>query len=231
MFDNKDLQLKNLLIGIRHSRNFKSLDNWGEFADLIIDNKKSAFSQKYFDRISESSPYEKSICNSKNNNYIKATQFDLIYSHDTDETCDFDKEYKQFLERFLEGVVPNIIPKHHIEDFSRVGIVYQFKIKNVEKYKKYIANILNSKFTNINTLRFSEKDTVSESKLLKDTNDYINKIYTFTIDSNDEAIFTYDFQYYFNPIKSVFSQCNIPKLSELSAKTLISDLKKISGEN
>lgn len=59
----------------------------------------------------------------------------------------------------------------------------------------------------------------------------IYKIYTFTINSNNDAIFTYDFQYFFNPIKSVFSQCNIQKLSELSLKALNSDLKRISGNN
>lgn len=230
MFEKNDLQPKNLLIGIRHARNFKSLDNWGEFADSIIDNNKSTFPKNYFDRISESSAYDKSIINSKNKNYIKATQFDLIYSHDLVEDAEFEIEQKKFLDRFLTDVVPNIISKHHIEDFSRVGIVYEFKIKNIEKYKKYISNIINPKFMNVNTLRFSEKDTVAESRLLKDTNDYINKIYTFTIDSNDNAIFTYDFQYYFNPMKSVFTQCNIQKLSELSLKTLKSDLEKITGE-
>lgn len=231
MFDNKSLELKNLLIGVRHARNFKSLDNWGEFADTIIDNKKSSFPQKYFDRISENSPYEKSISNSQNNNYIKATQFDLIYSHDITEKSNLDKEYNEFFERFLSDAVPNIINKHHIEDFSRVGIVYQFKIKEIAEYKKYISNIINSKFLNVNTIRFSEKDTVAKSKILKDTNDYINKIYTFTIDSNDDAIFSYDFQYYFKPIRSIFSQCEIGKLADLALKTLCSDLDKISGEN
>lgn len=231
MFENNELQPKSLLIGIRHSRNFKSLDNWGEFADSIIDNKKSAFPKDYFDRISENSSYDKSISNSTTNDYIKATQFDLIYSHHIIENSDFNIEYKNFFDRLLSDLVPNMINKHHIEDFSRIGIVYDFKMKNIDTYKKYISNITNSKFGNINTLRFSEKDTVPESKLLKNTNDYINKIYTFIINSNDEAIFTYDFQYYFNPMKSVFSQCDIQKLKETALNSLISDIKKISGEN
>ena len=69
-----------------------------------------------------------------------------------------------------------------------------------------------------------------KGRFYKDTNDYINKLYSLSVD-NDIATFSYDYQYYFNPLKSIFKQCAIDKIIQKSQQELQSDIAKIIGVN
>lgn len=225
----KKLEITEILIGIRHKRNFTVLDKFGEIVDEIVDNPSSGFPKGYFDSVSTEG-FTKSITNENTKNYIKFTQFDLIYSYSFDNSKNLQAEYKNFFNRFNNYIVPSIIEKYNIRDFSRIGIVYTFKFIDKRDYEKSLKNVANSNFKNINSIRFSEKDITETGRLYKETNDYINKLYSLSVD-NDIAVFSYDYQYYFNPLKSIFKQCAIEKIIEKSQLELQNDIVKLIGED
>ena len=228
MYSDK-LEIKEILIGIRHKRNFTILDKFGEIVDNLVDNPSSGFPKGYFDGVSTEG-FTKTIANEKTKNHIKFTQFDLIYSHNFEKSENYEKENSKFWDRFNNYIVPDIIEKYNIRDFSRIGIVYTFEFKEIKDYEKSLRNVITSKFVNVNNIKFSEKDTTEKGRLYKDTNDYINKLYSLTLD-NDNAIFSYDFQYYFSPLKSIFKQCEIDKIIKILKIELETDILKLIGEN
>lgn len=227
MYSDK-LRIKEILIGIRHKRNFSILDKFGEIVDDIVDNPSTGFPKGYFDAVS-SEGFTKVITNEKTKNNIKFTQFDLIYSYNFNNDMDSNVETKKFFERLNNYIVPSIIEKYNIRDFSRIGIVYTFEFLDKKDYERSLKNIVNNNFSNVNSIRFSEKDTTEKGRLYKETNDYINKLYSLNI-NNDIAIFSYDFQYYFSPLKSIFKQCEVEKIIEKSQLELKSDIFKLIGE-
>lgn len=228
MYSDK-LRIKEILIGIRHKRNFSILDKFGEIVDDIVDNPSTGFPRGYFDGVSAEG-FTKTIANEKTKNHIKFTQFDLIYSHNFEKSENYEKENNKFWDRFNNYIVPDIIEKYNIRDFSRIGIVYTFEFKEIKDYEKSLSNIITSNFTNVNNIKFSEKDTTEKGRLYKDTNDYINKLYSLNV-NNNIAIFSYDFQYYFTPLKSIFKQCEMDKIIKRSQSELKSDILKLIGEN
>lgn len=229
MFNNKDLELNEILVGIRHKKNFSVLDKFGEIIDDIVDNSNSKFPKDYFDGVSTEG-FTKTINNSKTKDYIKLTQFDLIYRHEIKDKNNTEEEYNLFFDRFNADIIPLIIDKYNIRDFSRIGIVFSFKYKDKRVFEKSLDNIINNKFSNVNSIRFSEKDTTKTGNLFKGTDDYINKLYSLAI-INNIAIFSYDYQHYFNPLKSIFKQCEMSKVVEQAEKALEKDIVKILGEN
>lgn len=228
MIDNENLKMTGILVGVRHKRNFSILDRFGKIVDDIVDNDSSEFPKGYFDGVS-SEGFTKSIANEKTKNYIKFTQFDLVYSHNFEDKINLEIEYNKFFDRFNNFIVPSIIEEYNIRDFSRIGIVYNFEFKDKEIYNKCLKNIIANNFSNVNSIRFSEKDTTEKGKLFKGTDDYINKLYSLTI-TNDIAMFSYDYQHYFNPLKSIFKQCEMEKIIEKSKISLQKDILKLIGE-
>ena len=223
--DNKKIKINEILIGIRHKRNFAILDKFGEIVDEVVDNPETGFPKGYFDSVSVDG-FTKTIAGKNTKNYIKFTQFDLIYSYSIDHNKDIQVEIKKFFDRFNNYIVPSIIEKYNIRDFSRIGIVYSYEFIDKKDYEKSLKNVANSKFSNMNSIKFSEKDTTEKGRLYKDTNDYINKLYSLSVE-NDIAIFSYDYQYYFNPLKSIFKQCSMEKIIEKSQRELQMDISKI----
>lgn len=227
--DNEKLKMNEILIGIRHKRNFTILDKFGEIVDELVDNPENGFPKGYFDSVSVDG-FTKTIIGKNTKNYIKFTQFDLVYSCKLDASADSQEEVKKFWDRFNNYIVPSIIEKYNIRDFSRIGIVYSHEFIDKKDYEKSLKNVINGSFENINSIRFSEKDTTEKGRFYKDTNDYINKLYSLSVD-NDIATFSYDYQYYFNPLKSIFKQCTIDKIIQKSQQELQSDIAKIIGVN
>lgn len=228
MIENDNLRMTEITVGIRHKRNFSVLDKFGEIIDDLVDNPK--FPKGYFDEVATEG-FTKVISNSLTKNNIKLTQFDLVYRHQIKENADINQEYDAFIERVNNYLVPSIIDKYNIRDFSRIGIVYGFEFKNKSFYDECIKNTINKTFSNVNSIRFSEKDSTPKGKLFRETNDYINKLYSLAINTNDVAVFSYDYQYYFKPLKSIFKQCEFDKVILASRKALEKDILKIIGEN
>ena len=101
----------------------------------VVDNSTSKFPKGYFDGVSVEG-FTKSITNEKTKNYIKFTQFDLVYSHNIENKTNSDVEYNEFFNRFNNFIVPSIIEEYNIRDFSRMGIVYNFEFTDKEIYDK-----------------------------------------------------------------------------------------------
>ena len=135
MIDIEKLKMTGILVGIRHKRNFSVLDRFGKIVDDVVDNSTSKFPKGYFDGVSVEG-FTKSITNEKTKNYIKFTQFDLVYSHNIENKTNSDVEYNEFFNRFNNFIVPSIIEEYNIRDFSRIGIVYNFEFTDKEIYDK-----------------------------------------------------------------------------------------------
>ena len=219
-------EVTELIIGIRHSANFSILDNWGEIVDSILSNKSIYFGDDYFPKISDNYTTERVLFNDATGNYLKITGHDIIYRHALENT--FENEFNTFLERVTKGIVPLIIQKYDVKNFIRVGIVFKCKISSLEKYNSILKNI--STIENINDIRFSYKDTTEKGKLFGNNNDYTNKLYTLAIDSEGKPIFIYDYQYYFNPLRSTYLECKFDELIKAAKVNVDKDFEELMGE-
>ena len=106
--DKEKLKMNEILIGIRHKRNFTILDKFGEIVDELVDNPENGFPKGYFDSVSVDG-FTKTIIGKNTKNYIKFTQFDLVYSCKLDASADSQDEVKKFWDRFNNYIVPSII--------------------------------------------------------------------------------------------------------------------------
>lgn len=220
--------INELIIGIKHKEKFEILDSWGKIVDNIIGNNQY-FDSKYFPNISETYTTERVLCNNDTSNYLKVTAHDIIYRHKL-ETDDFEMEYKKFSDRIIKNIVPNIIKDYDVKNFIRIGLVFNIKLDSNQEYTKLIKKIINPDMVGVNDIRFSQKETTDKGKLLGENNDYINKIYTLSIKDNQEPTLIYDYQYYFNPIKEDFRQCNLESIFEKSRDKMEKDITYLLGE-
>ena len=217
-----------LIIGIKHKGKFEILDSWGKIVDNIISNNRY-FDSKYFPNISENYTTERVLCNNNTGNYLKVTAHDIIYRHKL-ETDEFDLEYKNFSDRIIKNIIPNIINNYEVKNFVRIGLVFNIKLNNGQEYSKLIEKIINPNIGGANDIRFSQKEPTAKGKLLGDNNDYINKIYTLSIKDNQEPTLIYDYQYYFNPIKEDFRQCNLENMFKEGKDKMERDVTYLLGE-
>ena len=133
---NKNIKVQELIIGIKHKERFEILDSWGKIVDKIIGNNPY-FDSKYFSKISETYTTERVLCNNDTGNYLKLTAHDIIYRHKL-ESENFEDEYSMFCERVIKNIIPNIITEYRVEDFSRIGIVFNTMLENNDEYKDLI---------------------------------------------------------------------------------------------
>lgn len=135
-----------------------------------------------------------------------------------------------FPDRVTKNLIPNIINDYNVENFIRIGIVFNIKLDTNSQYSKLIQNIINPKIKNVNDIRFSRKEATNTGNLFSENNDYINKIYTMSIKEDKTPSLIYDYQYYFNPIKADFRQCNIEKIFKDGKDNMEKDIKYLLGE-
>ena len=220
--------ISELIIGIKHKGKFEILDSWGKIVDKVISDNQY-FDVKYFPNISGTYTTERVLCNNDTENYLKVTAHDIIYRHKS-ETADYEEEYKKFCDRVTKNLIPNIINDYNVENFIRIGIVFNIKLDTNSQYSKLIQNIINPKIKNVNDIRFSRKEATNTGNLFSENNDYINKIYTMSIKEDKTPSLIYDYQYYFNPIKADFRQCNIEKIFKDGKDNMEKDIKYLLGE-
>lgn len=226
MLDNTNI--KELIIGIKHKEKFQILDSWGKIVDKIISNNEY-FDSKYFPSISNTYTTERVLCNDNTGNYLKVTAHDIIYRHRL-ETDNFEQEYKLFCDRIMKSIVPNIIKDYQVENFIRIGVVFNIQLEDNLRYSNLIKKIINPNIKNVNDIRFSKKDSTNEGKLYGGINDYINTIYTISIKEDNSPSLVYDYQHYFNPIQADFRQCSIERIFEESKKALSRDIEELLGD-
>lgn len=225
--------ISNITIGIRFSKKFKILDEWGGYFDTVLNNENKYLNTDYFTKVGLDNPNEKVLYNPETQNHLKISPSDVIFSHNIDN-LNFKKEFEWIKQAFKNDVQEKLFRNTSINNFLRVGVVYTQTFDGVEVNKKFITKLLKSDDFDLTSIRFSKRTPVGEANLKKEINDYINIITSSTIDENDKSSISYDYQQIFDPMIEDFRQANFDKIVKDSfnylKKEIFSKLKDVTHE-
>ncbi|MFQ9516738.1 MAG: hypothetical protein ACLRZ9_13065 [Eubacterium sp.] len=187
-----------VLFGVTFNHSFSILDYWGSIADDIL-YKCKYFGSEFFDNISTQYTTERTLRDSKTNNYLKLTSNQLIFKYNI--KSDFVKEWDCFCEKITEYLVPKILSKYNLR-IRRIGIVFCNEIDD-NAMKKFVSKYFKPEINGVSEFRFSMKEENNSALYWKNTDNYINKIFNIgkVIDGNKNGI-VYDYQLYFSPIQA-----------------------------
>jgi len=186
--------IKTIVFGALFNHSYRMLDNWGDIADNLLDNKKY-FPGEFFPNITLQYTIERELSN-PNGTSIRLNASNLIFTQVVENDNDFDTEYKEFKRRIIEYIEPQIIRKYNLVT-KRLGVVYSCEL-STEKISKFAKKYFNPELKDVTDFRFSKKEPTKKGSIWANKNDYINKIYTVG-SSDDSKGINYDFQLHFDP--------------------------------
>lgn len=187
-------KITSLTCGILFKKSFGIMDMWGAIVDQTI-YKSKFFSPEYFPNVASQYTMQGELANHELGHYLRLSYENLVYRHSIQH--DFDKEYKDFLERVSKYLVPQIIFENHL-DVRRLGVVFTYELSNQEE-ERVKSKYFKPEIKGISDFRFSRKEATVEGGVIAGNSDYINKIYTVGAIGADKVGITYDYQLHFNP--------------------------------
>lgn len=192
--DNKDIM--SITFGVRFNHSFKLLDSWGAIADDMLYNSKY-FSTNMFPEIVSTYTTQRYLANpTKGHRFILAAD-NLVFTQTIEK--DWDKEYKEFVERIEKYIVPSILSKYSLIS-RRMGVVYLTTLKK-EEIAIFAKKYFKPEVTDICDFRFSRKEPTIVGSVFKESTDFYNKI--FTVGNIDDNLgISYDFQLHMVPAKA-----------------------------
>lgn len=189
--------IKQLTFGVSFNNTFKLLDSWGEIADDLL-YKNKYFSSEFFSKISTQYTTERRLFNPDKNHFLVLTANNLVFTQTIES--DFEQEFRQFKERIIEYIIPNILTKHTLV-VRRLGAVYTCEW-NDDVIKRFSSKYFNPSVQNIMDFRFSKKEATVKGAVFSDNTDFINKIFTVGNISDSLRGISYDFQMHFSPLRA-----------------------------
>lgn len=206
MGDKKDdikLKIKKIAIGLRHQRTFGIPELTGSMTDYILHDKKSPFGSDFFDRTDSILEFGENkgriLFKAESDNSLLVDIDNVILTVATD---DIESTLKDMKDKYIPYITKYIHKKIEIENFNRLGIVYEYDITG--KADHLISRLTNGTFTNAQTgiFKFSSKQADEKSMVMRKLLDYKN--YLIAVAFNEEALQAkFDYQFHFQPeIKS-----------------------------
>lgn len=189
-----------IAIGIKFRPNFAIEDKIGEIADELLYRRDSLFNYLVFP-ITTNAVGAKSLNNPDIGDNLIINNSNIILE------INFSKEIKKekandLIEEFLKVVTEKIYKIVNIHDVYLVGIVKKYLINDstkVNAISKYVNQIGLDNINDYN-MSFTKKIILSDSKLIKDHNDYENAIHTIIkIAGKEEFILQVDYQHFYDP--------------------------------
>lgn len=192
-------------LGIRHRREFRIAETAGSIVDFIAHDKdgKSPFAEGYFTQtqLFTNGPevQGRSAADETGDNSIVANIDSFIVNIATNS---LEETLTRLSQKILPYLTNNIFPEFGIENFNRIGIVYEFKISSDSRiHDTLVQRITDSHFqygTDF-SLRFSSKAAEPRGAVMQELLDYVNSIVTI-LKVEDSILLKYDYQYYFTPV-------------------------------
>ncbi|MBQ4512123.1 MAG: hypothetical protein II969_03955 [Anaerolineaceae bacterium] len=205
--------------GISFDFSFTLLDKWGEIADSILYNN-SYFSPQYFPKTNAYYTTERRLFNEELGHEFRLSANNMIYSHIIQKS--FEKEFKEFSNRIINHLVPNIFEKFRLST-ARIGIVYTCQVTD-SSIKEFRSKYFKDEFSSITDFRFAKKEPTKEGLSKTNNSDYINKIYTSIPKDDSDNLISFDYQRHYNPHKGSISEKIINEVFEQSKTALDTEI-------
>jgi len=229
--ENYESKIKKITLGIRFERAYRLLDNWGVIVDNLLNVEESFFDESFFPQITSKNDFEKMLINSNTDDYLKITPHDLIFSYNFRNSDGFQEKFKWFQKVVKKEIIENIIEKFSLENFKRVGLVFEHYFDTNSEIEKIVNTLFNTDIIEPKDIRFSARTPANIQIMLdKSKTDYINRIFTIANDDKDNNIISFDYQYYFEPKIKDFSLFNMDKFFKASITSLNQSIYSLVSE-
>ena len=198
----KEVDINEIIFGIRFQRFWHILDITGDITDKILRGEKSPFSNNYFTKVGDLERGKKLFNDETGCSSVIATD-DLIFKHVFDDKKEElkGKDIGWFFNTIVKFIIPELLIFYKIRQIMRMGVLY-LRIVDAESISKELIDTavgeIQGETTKFN-LDFHKKIPLEKSLAKKGVNDYKNIIYS--IENIDEKKYRIglDYQYYFKP--------------------------------
>lgn len=199
MIDNISL----ISVGLRHRRQFGIAERAGEIIDHIAHDDRSPFGKDFFIKTD-------ALLDQRNENkgriiYDKTEKNSIVVDIDSLILSLATSNIDQTLERINDEFIPyleSIASKYDIENFNRIGLVFEFTGKEVDFLDKLLHKITNGTFATSNDLAitFASRAGNIESLVMNNLLDYKNYLISIRKNKKEEGYhLKFDYQFYFKP--------------------------------
>jgi len=231
MIENLDNYLVGIAIGVRFRANFAIEDQLGTIIDQILYSKNAYFNEQVF-KYTENHVNQKVLVDNETGDKLTINNSNIILEINFSNKFGL-KDLETVVKKFDSEIIENVLKKHKITQFVRVGYIKRYLFDMETLAKSFIRNTIGSTFEGVNDidLRFSKKFPVSDSLLKKEIYDFDNVIFNIIKRADREEIFmSLDYQKHFIPHLETTSgiefQDFVDKVNNFSGKTYLNWLNK-----
>jgi|GEM_PF-2760596 len=199
-----EIKIKKISLGLRHRRMFRIPEIAGGVIDKVIHDSQSPFNKENYERTdalldNRGENKGRVLVDASGDNSLAIDIDSVIFNTTTD---DIDATLKELTDTYIPYITKNIHKDFTIENFNRIGIVYEFSVTGDPA--ELLSRITNGNFTSAQNglFKFASKEVDSRSRVMKDLLDYKNYLIAIGFDE-DTFLAKFDYQFYFDPeIKS-----------------------------
>ncbi len=210
--------------GVRFKHTFRLNDISGEIIDKVL-YKNDYFSVSDFKNVSRDGNGFVLFTQDdpENNDVFRMAVTDMIYTHvlKDENLKDILRKYTEILSRFF---APEIIEKYNLIT-QRIGIVYQSSMDQ-ETHRKVSAQYFKGEFDDSLEFKFSKKATVPIACINANRNDYVNKLFSSSRIADNNHMFAYDYQHFFDPHQAYISD-KVEKIIKSSYEAYTTDIDEL----
>jgi len=195
------------IFAIRIARSFYVEDMLGAIIDEVLYSENSVLNSEMFPELQEQQGI-KILFNRNTQNKLTINHSDFIFEYNV--VKDFEKEYQQYLNAFIDAIVNRVFAKFKIQNIYRFGVVIKTELDNNDSLLTNVSEVIKKTYKCSNTSSLSLRFNIIENKPIKlgkiVTQDFDNKIITYDRPSVDTPLlFSVDYQKYFKPELQVIS--------------------------
>lgn len=199
-----DINIKKISLGLRHRRTFRIPEIAGSLIDFVVHDDSSPFNTDVYERTDalldgRGENKGRILSDASGANSLMIDVDSVILNL---ETKDINTTLKDIQETYLPYIVKNIHKEFKIENFNRLGIVYEFSLTGTPNH--FLSRLTGGKFSTAQSgqFKFGSKEMELKSAVMNGLLDYKNYLIAIGFDEH-EMQSKFDYQYYFEPeIKS-----------------------------
>lgn len=199
-----EIKIRKISLGLRHRRSFRIPEISGSIIDRIIHDPSSPFNKDQYERTDALIDHKgeskgRVLVDGSGDNSLSIDIDSVIFNTASD---DIGKTLTSIIDTYIPYITKNIHKEFSIENFNRVGMVYEFSL--VGEPTQLLSRVTDGNFTTAQTGQFKigSKEVDSNSRVMSGLLDYKNYLIAIAF-NEDDFVAKFDYQFYFNPeIKS-----------------------------